>query len=37
MKRLGENTAYMNGPEYEKVRADKSEKYKDLVKIMTKG
>jgi tripartite-type tricarboxylate transporter receptor subunit TctC len=37
MKRLGENTAYMNGPDYEKVRVENSEKYKDLVKKMTKG
>ena len=37
MGRLGENMEFMNGPDYEKVRAEKSKNYKNLVKQMTKG
>jgi hypothetical protein len=32
MTRVGENTAYMDGPEYEKVRPKYREAYKGLVK-----
>ena len=37
MGRLGENMEFMNGPDYEKIRAEKSNNYKSLVKEMTKG
>jgi hypothetical protein len=37
MKRLGENMKFMSGPDYEKIRAEKSDNYKSLVKQMTKG
>lgn len=37
MKRIGENTEFMDGPEYDKVRAEQSEEYKKLVKKMTGG
>ena len=32
MKRLGENMKFMSGPDYEKIRAEKSNNYKSLVK-----
>lgn len=35
MKRLGENTKYMDGAEYEKVRFKQSEEYAALVKKLT--
>ena len=28
---------FMSGPDYEKIRAEKSDNYKSLVKQMTKG
>jgi tripartite-type tricarboxylate transporter receptor subunit TctC len=37
MKRIGENTAFMDGPEYDKVRMEQTEEYKKLVKQMTGG
>ena len=37
MGRLGENMEFMNGPDYEKIRAEKSNNYKSLVQQMTKG
>ena len=37
MGRLGENMEFMNGPDYEKIRSEKSNNYKSLVKQMTKG
>jgi hypothetical protein len=37
MKRIGENTEFMDGPEYDKVRIKQSEEYKKLVKQMTGG
>ena len=35
MKRIGENTAFMDGPEYQKVRVKQSAEYGKLVKEMT--
>jgi len=35
MNSLGENVEYMNGPEYEKVRAEQKEEYTNLVKKIT--
>jgi tripartite-type tricarboxylate transporter receptor subunit TctC len=35
MKRLGENLKYVNGPEYEKIRAKQSAEYGALVKKLT--
>lgn len=32
---LGENTEFLNGPDYEKVRAKQTEEYKELVKKIT--
>lgn len=37
MKRLGEQTNMINGPEYEKIRAKQTMEYKALVKALTKG
>lgn len=37
MGRLGEQTNIMDGPEYEKVRAEQSKEYKELVEALTKG
>ena len=37
MKILWENMKFMSGPDYEKIRAEKSNNYKSLVKQMTKG
>jgi tripartite-type tricarboxylate transporter receptor subunit TctC len=36
MKRIDENTAYMSGPEYEKVRAEQKAEYKKLVEQLKK-
>lgn len=36
MKQLGENTALMSGPDYEKLRAEQSAEYKKLVEKLTK-
>jgi len=35
MARLGENLEYMDGPDYEKVRAAQKEEYSELVKKIT--
>jgi tripartite-type tricarboxylate transporter receptor subunit TctC len=35
MNNLGENTEFMDGPDYEKVRAQQKEEYKELVKKIT--
>jgi tripartite-type tricarboxylate transporter receptor subunit TctC len=35
MERLGENTAHMDGPEYNEVRRRQSENYKELVDSFT--
>jgi tripartite-type tricarboxylate transporter receptor subunit TctC len=35
MKKLGENTELMMGPEYEKIRMQQSEQYEKLVKAIT--
>ena len=35
MKKIGENTAFMDGPEYEKVRIDQHQEYEKLVKKLT--
>jgi len=35
MKKLGENTAYMSGDEYEKIRAKQKKRYGNLVKKLT--
>lgn len=37
MKKIGENTEFMDGPEYDKIRMEQSEEYKELVKKMTGG
>ena len=37
MKRIGENTEFMDGPEYDKVRVQQSKEYGKLVKKMTGG
>ena len=37
MKKIGENTAFMDGPEYEKVRIEQHEEYQKLVKKLTGG
>jgi hypothetical protein len=36
MKRIDENTAYMSGAEYEKVRAQQKVEYKKLVEQLKK-
>jgi putative tricarboxylic transport membrane protein len=36
MKKIGENTAYMDGPDYEKVRAEQKVEYKKLVEQLKK-
>jgi tripartite-type tricarboxylate transporter receptor subunit TctC len=35
MKKLGENTAYMGGEDYEKIRAKQKKRYGNLVKKLT--
>lgn len=35
IKQLGENTNYMTGPDYEKVRMQQTKEYADLVKTLT--
>jgi len=35
MKKMGENTAYMDGPEYEKVRLKQRKEYQDMIKEVT--
>lgn len=37
MKRIGENTEFMDGPEYDKVRVEQSKEYGKLVKQLTGG
>jgi len=37
MGRLGEDTNLIDGPEYEKIRAEQSKEYKALVEALTKG
>jgi hypothetical protein len=35
MKRLGENTEYMDGPDYDKLRAEYHEDYMKMVQKLT--
>lgn len=37
MARLGEDTNVIDGPEYEKIRAEQAKNYKELVESLTKG
>jgi tripartite-type tricarboxylate transporter receptor subunit TctC len=37
IKAIGENMAYVDGPEYEKLRPQQSEQYRELVKKLAGG
>jgi len=37
MKNLGENTEFIDGPEYDKIRVKQKEEYVRLLKAITEG